>query len=263
MFSNHTRLGIIYFTLATIYFLWFALAVGFGIEHAIVFSVVTALFWFGRPTRKLLASIAPYILYAGLYDSMKAIPNYDISYLRIREIYDIEKRFFGVQISDLVENATIANYKTVRKVTLNELSRVYYHPIPMVICGLFYINWISVPASFAIYLYLTYGGKWNRSDSGLIPIKTKRCAYLKFSLHFLLVNIAGFIIYYCYPAAPPWYIEIHGFKKHLDVPGHAGSLLSRSGIVSRVHFLLQYHCVRFNQSGQPDRLVDISALVFQ
>ena len=33
-----------------------------------------------------------------------------------------------------------------------------------------------------------------------------------FSLSFVLINFLGFIVYYAYPAAPPWYIHEHGFR---------------------------------------------------
>ena len=40
--------------------------------------------------------------------------------------------------------------------------------------------------------------------------KNKR-QFLYFALTFLLVNLLGFVVYYLYPAAPPWYVQQHGF----------------------------------------------------
>ena len=36
----------------------------------------------------------------------------------------------------------------------------------------------------------------------------------------MLVNLVGFIIYYIYPAAPPWYVDVYGFDLHLGVHGN-------------------------------------------
>jgi hypothetical protein len=41
---------------------------------------------------------------------------------------------------------------------------------------------------------------------------------------FFLVNLLGFVIYYTYPAAPPWYVQEHGFIFHASTPGNTGGL---------------------------------------
>ncbi len=72
---------------------------------------------------------------------------------------------------------------------------------------MFYINWVPIPLAFAVYLY----------------VKDKYL-FTKFSLVFLLVNIFGFIIYYIYPAAPPWYVQLYGFDLHIGIPGNSAGL---------------------------------------
>ncbi len=64
-----------------------------------------------------------------------------------------------------------------------------------VLAGIFYLTWVPVPLMFAAYLFLK-----------------KRRQFFYFSLTFFLVNMIGFIIYYMYPAAPPWYVQQHGFS---------------------------------------------------
>jgi len=76
-----------------------------------------------------------------------------------------------------------------------------------VVTGLFYLCWIPVPLSFAAYLFF----------------KNKR-QFLYFALTFLLVNLLGFIVYYLYPAAPPWYVQYHGFQFHPMTMGNTGGL---------------------------------------
>jgi membrane-associated phospholipid phosphatase len=43
-------------------------------------------------------------------------------------------------------------------------------------------------------------------------------------LTFLLVNLIGFVVYYIYPAAPPWYIQQYGFKFIANTSGNTAGL---------------------------------------
>ena len=65
-----------------------------------------------------------------------------------------------------------------------------------------------MPIAFALYLYLTKQLKW----------------FKRFSWAFLLVNVIGFIGYYIYPAAPPWYAMNYGFEAVLNTPGNVAGL---------------------------------------
>ncbi|MBS1667668.1 MAG: phosphatase PAP2 family protein [Bacteroidetes bacterium] len=60
--------------------------------------------------------------------------------------------------------------------------------------GFFYLTWVSVSFLFSFYLF----------------VKNRRQLFY-FSVSFLLLNLIGFIIYYAYPAAPPWYVRQQGF----------------------------------------------------
>ncbi|MFQ5446074.1 MAG: phosphatase PAP2 family protein, partial [Saprospiraceae bacterium] len=37
-------------------------------------------------------------------------------------------------------------------------------------------------------------------------------------------NIFGFALYYLYPAAPPWYVALHGFEENFSIPGNEAGL---------------------------------------
>jgi membrane-associated phospholipid phosphatase len=39
------------------------------------------------------------------------------------------------------------------------------------------------------------------------------------------VNLIGFLIYYAYPAAPPWYIQQNGFRFNPNTPGNPAGLI--------------------------------------
>ena len=76
-----------------------------------------------------------------------------------------------------------------------------------VIGGLFYLCWIPVPLGFATYLFFK-----NRKE------------FLGFAITFFVVNLVGFVGYYTFPAAPPWYIHQHGFIFHAATPANTGGL---------------------------------------
>ena len=76
-----------------------------------------------------------------------------------------------------------------------------------VAAGIFYLCWIPVPLAFAGYLFFK-----NRKQ------------FLYFSLTFVLINFIGFVVYYLYPAAPPWYVEYHGFAFQAKTPGNTAGL---------------------------------------
>ncbi|MDE6853963.1 MAG: phosphatase PAP2 family protein, partial [Muribaculaceae bacterium] len=72
----------------------------------------------------------------------------------------------------------------------------------------FYLCWVPLPIVFGLYLY--FAGHTRQ--------------YLHFALVFLLVNLLGFAIYYIHPAAPPWYVSMHGFEAIPGTPGEVAGL---------------------------------------
>ncbi|HXO75010.1 MAG TPA: phosphatase PAP2 family protein, partial [Puia sp.] len=76
-----------------------------------------------------------------------------------------------------------------------------------IMAGCFYLCWIPLPLGFAGYLFY----------------KNKE-AFFRFALSFLVVNLVGFVVYYCYPAAPPWYVEHYGFVFNAHTPGNTAGL---------------------------------------
>jgi hypothetical protein len=125
---------------------------------------------------------------------MKAFPNYKFNPVHIADIYNFEKHLFGIQ------------YKG-NLLTPNEYWRVNGNTFIDVAAGIFYLCWIPVPLAFAAFLFF----------------KNKR-QFLKFSLTFVLVNLLGFVIYYTFPAAPPWYVQYHGLLFHPLTQGNTAGL---------------------------------------
>lgn len=125
---------------------------------------------------------------------MRLVPNYEVNIVHIKEPYEIEKALFGININGLI-------------MTPNEYFTVNNNSFFDLLSGLFYINWVPIPIMLAIYFYFK-----------------DKYYFTKFTLAFMFTNFAGFIIYYLYPSAPPWYVDIYGFDLLHGVQGNSAGL---------------------------------------
>ena len=180
--------------LAFLYLLWIVVVVGLRSDHLIFIALCLVLFFASEMSRKVFLALFFFVVYWVIYDSLRIYPNYDFNPVLVQEPYDIEKSLFG-----FLYNGQI--------ITPNEFFETHTHPVADVLSGLFYLCWVPVPIAFAIWLFF----------------KDKRML-LDFSLAFLLTNLFGFVLYYAYPAAPPWYVEMHGFTENFSIPGNEAGL---------------------------------------
>ncbi len=110
--------------------------------------------------------------------------------------YLVEKQLFGI---DWIGS----------RMTLNEFFKLTHTPFLDFLTGFFYLNWVPIPLIFGFWL-MTHHKK----------------IFLKFSYAFLFTNLIGFVLYYIYPAAPPWYVDQYGFEIKFGIPGNAAGLLN-------------------------------------
>ncbi|MBK6932714.1 MAG: inositol phosphorylceramide synthase [Saprospirales bacterium] len=192
----------IYFGVGSLaYFLWFYFGVGLRPEHIGLYVALVGLYGAHPETRRFVLAFGAFIVYWMIYDSMRVLPNYEVNPVHIAEPYALEKALFGV-----------AGPQQAR-ITLNEYFAQNTHAVLDVLSAFFYLSWVPVPLAFAFWLF--------QKDKPL---------FIRFSYGFLFTNILGFAIYYLYPAAPPWYIEQHGFVVRHGTPGHAAGLLNFDAI---------------------------------
>ena len=125
---------------------------------------------------------------------MKAFPNYRYNEVHIQDLYNLEKSLFGLKYGGSI-------------ITPNEFFRLNTSTFLDILSGIFYLCWIPVPLTFA----------------GILFFKN-RPLFFQFSLTFFLVNLIGFIVYYTYPAAPPWYVSQYGFDFVSSTPGNTAGL---------------------------------------
>lgn len=196
-FNRFSKQSLIVTTLISIfYLLWNYFLLGFKSDHIFILGF-SLFFYYAHPfSRKLILAFSIFIVYWLIYDSLRIVHNYEINSVSIRELYNIEKGLFGF------------NYQGIR-ITPNEYFALNHNSFLDLISGLFYINWVPIPLFFAFYF--------------LYKLKNPQL-FLRFSYAFVFANIIGFMLYYVYPAAPPWYVNLYGFEFIQDTLGSTAGL---------------------------------------
>lgn len=166
--------------------------VGFKTDQLFLVAIFNILYFASSVSRKFILGFAIFIVYWIIFDYMKAFPNYLFNSVHIGDLYNAEKALFGYG---------------AKNITPNEYWLLHQKDFLDVLTGFFYLCWIPVPLAFASYLFF----------------KDKKL-FLHFSLTFVLVNFIGFVVYYTYPAAPPWYIQLHGNNFIAGTPGNTAGL---------------------------------------
>jgi len=203
-FSRFTKKNIVINSVITLVYLLFNyVTTDIRPENYYLVLIWWSAFYLSEKSRRFVLGFSIFILFWVIYDSMRVLPNYEVSTVHIKEPYNIEKLLFGI------------NYQN-KLLTPNEYFAVNHSSVLDFLSGFFYINWMPVPLAFGLWLFV--------KDKDL---------FLKFSLVFLTVNLLGFMVYYIYPAAPPWYVANYGFDLHIGVPG------SRAGL-ARFDELIHY-----------------------
>ncbi|MBC7889359.1 MAG: inositol phosphorylceramide synthase [Ferruginibacter sp.] len=185
---------LIVFAVSLVYLLNSFFLIGFKTDQLVLTATFNICFFLSPVTRKFIIAFSIFIVYWILFDYMKAFPNYTFNAVHIQDLYDAEKSLFGITYQGKI-------------ITANEYWLLNGRTWLDILSGIFYLCWIPVPLAFAAYLFF--------KDKNL---------FLHFSLTFVLVNLLGFIIYYAYPAAPPWYYQLNGAHFLPGTPGNTAAL---------------------------------------
>lgn len=149
-------------------------------------AVALGLAVWGDGTRRFLVGMAPFLLFGVVYDLMHITqPLTRFLYVHVVEPYRFDQRFFGIPTAGGV-------------LTPNEFFRLHHWPVVDFFTGLSYIVFVYWSIGFAAYLAL------------FRPDEAGRKLLARFGWTFLFLNVAGFLTYYVYPAAPPWYVADYG-----------------------------------------------------
>jgi len=186
---------VVVFFISAAYLLISCLLVGFKSDQLFLIGIFNLLFFLSSITRKFILGFSIFVVYWIVFDYMKAFPNYNYNTVHITDLYNFEKHLFGINVNGKI-------------LTPNEYWRANGNTFLDIMGGIFYLCWIPVPLAFAGYLFFK-----------------DRKLFLYFSLTFVLVNFLGFIVYYLYPAAPPWYVQYHGFNFIAATHGNTAGLV--------------------------------------
>jgi inositol phosphorylceramide synthase catalytic subunit len=189
------RTALIATVFSVFYLILSAWLIGYKPDQLVLVLLFNVLFYASNVTRRFILGFSVFIVFWILFDSMKAFPNYRFNTVHIASIYHAELRLFGIHgPGGLV-------------LTPNQFAFAHRRTFLDIMAGCFYLCWMPLPLAFA----------------GCLFYKNKT-AFFCFALTFLLVNLLGFIIYYAYPAAPPWYVQLYGFAFNPHTPGNTAGL---------------------------------------
>jgi hypothetical protein len=178
---------------------WTAANHRFRLENFVELLLVVTAFYAGPKLKKLFAGAYPLALVGLFYDSMKAIENVGVSpeTVHLCDLRAREVALFGVDVNG-------------QRGTLHDWLQLHATPALDRICAVPYGTFIFVCIACAVWLYVT---DYRRM--------------VRFTWCFFALNVAGFITYHLYPAAPPWYYHAHGCLIDVHASASEGPNLAR------------------------------------
>lgn len=179
-------------------------------EHFALAILMAALAYGGRTASKVLTFLFPVYLTGVVYDSQRFYSDYIRGEIHVAFPYEFDKRVFGI------------TYQGVR-LTPNEFLQHFIHPALDLVTGFFYLFFIAIYV--ATSAYQTFWLPTHAKDPVIRRQSSRFAPYTSWA--FFHVNWIGYTTYYWFPAAPPWYVTLHGTGEpaKLDtLPNPAGAI---------------------------------------
>ena len=164
----------------SLFFLVFYGFVGWRTDHTVLLGLIIGFSLIHKYGFYIVLALAGFIGFVTLYDAMTFLPNYDVNEVHLKDLYDLEVRYFGIMDGG-------------QKVSLCEWYHDRMSDFQSFIYGFAYLLWVPGPMIFTLYLLI-------KDKPGLV----------EFAYAYLLTNVIGIIVYNLYPAAPPWYYLTYG-----------------------------------------------------
>jgi inositol phosphorylceramide synthase catalytic subunit len=167
-------------------------------EMIALFFIPPLLGFYSLRTRRLYDGMYPMWLTATLYDSMRFARNFGVTTERVHicDLRQHELDLFGITSHGV-------------KMTLQDYFLAHSSPIADLYFAVPYGTFIYVSVAFATYLYF----------KDYVALK-------RYTWTFFLMNIAAYVTYHVYPAAPPWYYHAHGCVADLTAHASEGTHLA-------------------------------------
>lgn len=184
-----------------------------NLEHSVLLGAMTALNYTPR-THAPFRYLFPFFLFWIIYDWLRVLTPifHGLNPPRVAGPYLLELELFGV------EGAGGA------LVTAPEYFAQHTHVVLDLAAAFGYAFYFYEPFLVAFYL-----------------LAKDRPRLVRYAWAFFAVNMLGFITYYVYPAAPPWYVELYGFgPARLDVPSNPARLVAVDELLGIGYFQALY-----------------------
>ena len=171
--------------------------------HLFFAALVIALYLVHPASRQLVLLASPLLLKEVIFDSLRYIPFDWLQPIHVAQPYLLERSLFGVTCGGSL-------------VLINECMMAYASGFGDLLFGLTYH--LLEPIAYLSLILLWKLHSMEKAQS--------------YATAFLLMNLFAFVTYLFYPAAAPWYVNLHGFA-----PPVAGILGDPAGL-SRLDSLL-------------------------
>jgi hypothetical protein len=184
---------------------------GFRSDHLWMGALVL-LDYYNEKSRKFLSYFLPFILTGVVYDSMRYFYWEGIAgRVHVADPYYRDLRWFGIPMwSD----------GSLQRVTPNEYFLTHHSSFFDLLCGFAYLTFVGQYLLTAFYLF-------SKKQWSLLHV---------FGWCFLCVNLMGFVTYFIYPAAPPWYVTQYGLGPALPQVQPSSAAAQRFDQLLGTHF---------------------------
>jgi hypothetical protein len=168
-------------------------------EYIAFLVVPLALAYATARSRKLFLGLYPLALVGVMYDAMRYVEDVGVTAARVHlcDLRAAEMRWFGINVGGV-------------PMTLHDWLQPHAAPALDVFFAIPYGTFLFAYIGFAVFL-------WTRDFRALE----------RFTWAFFALNLAGFLTYHLYPAAPPWYFHAHGCTVDLTAHATEGPNLAR------------------------------------
>ncbi len=178
-------------------------------EHVIFAVLIPVLAYTNARTKRFFVGLYPVGLLGLIFDAMRYVKNFGITPDRVH-ICDL--RAIDMSIWSVDDGGGVRG-------SVHDWLQAHATPALDVYCSIPYGTFAWVAIGFAIYLY------WKDYEG-----------MRRFGWTFLLINLAGFVTYHIYPAAPPWYVHQHGCVADLASHASEGPNLMRVDAMLGIHY---------------------------
>ena len=174
---------------------WITIAIidSAGLNQISVGLLILVLFYTGAYSEKIGRFFLPFILVGIIYDAHKHFVAGLRSHIRVLEPYLYEKALFGINVNEQI-------------MTPNEWIKNLYSPALDFVTGIFYLTFMIAFLALAAYLYFIK----TRSGTRVFNSEQLKARVPQIMWALFTVNMAGYLTYFLYPAAPPWYFDLYG-----------------------------------------------------